>query len=390
MRLLFIADGRSPIAVHWIRHWVERGDDVHLVSTFPCVPDLKLASLSIIPVAFSGVKSFTAYGTPGKDDLFRGADAIQMRMWLRQWFGPLTLSSASRALREIIKSIQPGLVHAMRIPYEGMLASIADPGVPLVVSVWGNDLTLHAPASPLMRVSTHRVMERADALHTDCQRDVRLAHAWGFPDDHPVTVLPGNGGINTKVFYSQKESGIITPAVINPRGFRTYVRNDTFFRAIPLILARQSHARFICPNMAGEQQAERWLADLKISHAVELLPSQTEADMADLYRRAQVLVSPSTHDGTPNSLLEGMACGCFPIAGDLESIREWITPSLNGLLVDPADPQALAEAVLLAMENKDLRAQAAQVNEKLIAERAEYQHVMAQAEEFYTRMVLKA
>ena len=112
--------------------------------------------------------------------------------------------------------------------------------------------------------------------------------------------------------------------------------------------------------------------------------------MADLYRRAQVLVSPSTHDGTPNSLLEGMACGCFPIAGDLESIREWITPSLNGLLVDPADPQALAEAVLMAMENKDLRAQAAQVNEKLIAERAEYQHVMAQAEEFYTRIALNA
>ena len=32
------------------------------------------------------------------------------------------------------------------------------------------------------------------------------------------------------------------------------------------------------------------------------------------------------HDGTPNTLLEGMACGCLPVAGDLDSIREWLKP----------------------------------------------------------------
>ena len=53
MRILFVADGRSPIALNWIRYFVDCGDEVHLASTFPCRPELALASLSIVPVAFS-------------------------------------------------------------------------------------------------------------------------------------------------------------------------------------------------------------------------------------------------------------------------------------------------------------------------------------------------
>ena len=40
-----------------------------------------------------------------------------------------------------------------------------------------------------------------------------------------------------------------------------------------------------------------------------------------------------------------MAIGCLPVCGDIESIREWITNGENGILVDPTDPYALAEAV---------------------------------------------
>ena len=56
MRLLFVADGRSPIALNWMRYFVERGDEVHLASTFACQPDLDLKGLYITPVAFSGAK----------------------------------------------------------------------------------------------------------------------------------------------------------------------------------------------------------------------------------------------------------------------------------------------------------------------------------------------
>ena len=50
-------------------------------------------------------------------------------------------------------------------------------------------------------------------------------------------------------------------------------------------------------------------------------------------------------------ILEGMALGALPVAGDIESIREWITQGKNGLLFDPNDPRAVAAAILSALEN---------------------------------------
>jgi glycosyltransferase involved in cell wall biosynthesis len=105
-----------------------------------------------------------------------------------------------------------------------------------------------------------------------------------------------------------------------------------------------------------------------------------------VFRRAQIIASPSLHDGTPNSLLEGLACGCFPVAGDLESIREWITPGENGLLFDPNDEGSIANAICSALENKELRERAAGLNRTIIATRAEYKQNMKRAEEFYERV----
>ncbi len=78
-----------------------------------------------------------------------------------------------------------------------------------------------------------------------------------------------------------------------------------------------------------------------------------------------------------------MACGCFPIAGDIESLREWITPGVNGLLVDPGDPTAAAEAVLQALGDADLRCRAADFNQQMIAERAEIAKTRVEIEAFY-------
>jgi glycosyltransferase involved in cell wall biosynthesis len=386
MRLLFVADGRSPIALNWIRHWLERGDEVHLVSTFPCQPNLPLTGFHFIPTAFSGMKAARRQPASRRvDSSLWGASALGLRLKLRHWAGPLTLPSAARRLRGILDAVRPDLVHALRIPYEGMLAAQADPFAPLLVSVWGNDFTLHAPSTPLMRYFTRRAMRRADALHADCQRDIRLAAAWGFDPARPGIVLPGNGGIRTDIFHLP-DALPREPQVINPRGFRNYVRNDTFFKSIPLVLMRRPETRFVCPNMAGEAQARKWLEDLQVAGVVELLPAQTPLQMAELFRSAQVLVSPSTHDGTPNSLLEGMACGCFPVAGDLDSIREWITPGVNGQLTDPSDPQALAQAILEGLENACLREMSARHNAVLIAERAEYGRCMQLAREFYEQI----
>jgi len=139
--------------------------------------------------------------------------------------------------------------------------------------------------------------------------------------------------------------------------------------------------------MHGNPVATRWVKKLAIADSVRLLPTVPHQQMASLFRTAQIMVSPSVHDGTPNTLLEAMASGCFPVAGDIESIREWISDGLNGLLCDSTSPESLATAIVHALHDGELRRRAADYNQRLIADRAEYGTVMTQAEEFYDQVV---
>ena len=421
MRLLFIADGRSPIARNWIRYFITNGSEVHLISTFDCARLSGLETFHVVPVAFSGVDRKRQKRTGGTDSgrnqgqkdgrnirqtrrrksAFTSSRTIGLRTFIRHWLGPATVNRSARQVRALISELKPDLVHAMRIPFEGAVAAASIPEAPLLVSIWGNDFTLHAPASPMMGSLTKRTLARTNALHTDNRRDTDLAQKWGFAGDRPQLVLPGNGGVRKEIFFpgelGQSEHPALkyiletlapgVPVVVNPRGFRAYVRNDTFFESIPKVLNRVPSAVFLCASMAGQRKAEEWIERLQIGDSVHLLPTLTPSDLAVVFRRAQVSVSPSDHDGTPNTLLEAMACGTYPVAGDLQSIREWIDDGRNGTLVDPANADQLAEATAHLLENAELREQAAAVNIRLIETRADYEQGMERAEAFYEELV---
>jgi len=381
MRLLFVTDARSPISRNWIRYFIDRGDEVFIASTFEWeVEGLPTQRTAFTPVAFSAAKKRTSAPSTAS------SRTLSLRTKIRQWLGPVTIPAAAFKLRAFIRDVQPDIVHAMRIPYEGMLTAEALQGLktrPLfLVSIWGNDFTLHAPSTPLMKYYTRKVMRLVDGLHADVNRDVLLAREWGLSEDKPTLVVPGNGGIRGDVFYSPKEL-VKNPIVINPRGVRPYVRNDSFFKAIPLVLAKYPEAKFLCTGMQNDPQAMSWVQEYGIQNSVELLPAFPHEKMGELFRSAQIVVSPSIHDGTPNTLIEAMSCGCFPVAGDLESIREWITHGQNGLLFDANVPQSIADAILLGLEREDLRTDAAGLNRKIISTRAEYGANMKRVEDFY-------
>jgi len=407
--LCFIADARSPIARNWIHYFIKRGHEVHVISSYPCPPDtLPVASLHVVPVAFSGLVSGENAERGGHvhapshfSKRLRGGRMSPLLYAARHWLGPLDVYRCAGRTRHIIEDIDPDLVHAMRIPFEGILAAQAMQhrsvrGQRLALSVWGNDFTLFASRYALIGRQTRQALQRADAIHCDCRRDLRLARSWGYGSERPSIVLPGAGGVQMGLFHPGSRSSAVqrqwripdgAPVIINPRGFRGYVRNDTFFQAIPKVLKERPDAIFICPAMQGNRIAEQWLDQLAIHGNTRLLPSVPREQMADLFRLAQVTVSPSTHDGTPNTLLEAMACGCFPVAGGIESVREWITDGLNGLLCDPTGPESLAKAILRALGDDGLRERTAEYNLMLVAERAEYNKTMTQAEQFYRQVV---
>lgn len=76
------------------------------------------------------------------------------------------------------------------------------------------------------------------------------------------------------------------------------------------------------------------------------------AKVADLYKRADMVVSSSSFETLPGTLVEGQAYGCLPVAFDSGGQRDIIEHGITGVLaqrgIDPdSDARALAEAILL-------------------------------------------
>jgi glycosyltransferase involved in cell wall biosynthesis len=407
MRILYVADMGSPIAQNWVRRVIDAGHEVHAVSTYPATEPRGLASFHVIPVALSGtsrpaVRSNTRSRPmlPRLVRAIRGLPINSLLMRARHLLGAQDVIRLAPRLRALVDQIRPDLVHALRLPFEGFLAAQALRGrrEPLLVSVWGNDFTLHAAKSIVIDRLTRRTLQRADAIHPDCHRDLRLAWAHGFHEKKAALVAPSCGGVRTDVFHPGEASPRVrdqwkiagdAEIVLNPRGVRAYVRKDTFFQGIPEILRQRPKAVFLAVGNAGDPESERWVRQLGIEAQTRLLPLVPHDTMADLFRSAVITVSPSMHDGTPNTLLESMACGSFPIAGDIESVREWIDPGVNGLLFAPDSAREFAAASVRALAEPVLREAAFATNQGLVRDKAAQVPVFAQIERFYAEIAAR-
>ncbi|RLB04931.1 MAG: hypothetical protein DRG83_03725 [Deltaproteobacteria bacterium] len=78
-----------------------------------------------------------------------------------------------------------------------------------------------------------------------------------------------------------------------------------------------------------------------------------------LIKQAEVFVLPSLSEGVPKVLLEVMAKGVPVVASEVGGIPDLITHNHNGLLVPPRNPQALAEAIKVLLDDNQLRSRIA-------------------------------
>ena len=257
LKILILADGRSPITQRWIAMLRPLGHHVTLVSSYPCDPVPGTDSFYILPLAFSqfGGSQAGSRSTSGLRNLIKRVRPLAQT--IRHWLGPWTLALKKNKLQQIINAEQPDILHAMRIPFEGMLAGFTEPTIPLVISTWGNDFTLHASSTRRMDTLTRQALKRASALISDTQVDVQRAADWGFSTEKPALVVPGNGGIDLAEMQEACK-GVIRGKpfrVINPRGLRSYMRSDTFFKSIPLVLKEIPDVHFSCTSMKDQPEA---------------------------------------------------------------------------------------------------------------------------------------
>lgn len=97
-------------------------------------------------------------------------------------------------------------------------------------------------------------------------------------------------------------------------------------------------------------------------------------------------VSNPENEGIPNSLIEAMACSKAVISTDVDQVGELVQDGHNGLLIEPGDVQALAQAVLQLIENPDLRLQLGSAARRTIETQFSLQHSAVQYADVYHQL----
>ena len=123
--------------------------------------------------------------------------------------------------------------------------------------------------------------------------------------------------------------------------------NASALRAFALVRAEWPGARLTVAG-SGPLRAElEALADeLGIADAVHFSGRVDHAGMNALYHGADVMLNPSLVDNTPNSVLEALACGVAVVSTSVGGVPFLVKDGETALLVPPAAPRAMADAVL--------------------------------------------
>ena len=88
---------------------------------------------------------------------------------------------------------------------------------------------------------------------------------------------------------------------------------------------------------------------------VQTVRPTDDPGMARFYMDCDIFVFSSRAEGFGLPALEAMACGCALVTTDCGGVRHFAHPGENCLMVPPADPGALASAIVTAVSQPDLR-----------------------------------
>ena len=104
------------------------------------------------------------------------------------------------------------------------------------------------------------------------------------------------------------------------------------------------------PTAISQSQIESWVADGLVEWWGQ------RSDIPAVWAEAHIAVQPSRGgEGVPKSLLEAGACGRPLVTTDVPGCRDLVTDGVDGLVVPPRDPAALADALAKLAGDPDLR-----------------------------------
>lgn len=179
-----------------------------------------------------------------------------------------------------------------------------------------------------------------------------------FAPSAKAQVTLRNAGVTLR-----SEDEVVTFVARELEPYRGY---HIFMRSLPELLARRPKAHVVIVGGSGTSYGAAAPAgttwrqlfhaevagriDPKRVHFVGKLPHQVLTELMQVSTAHVYLTYPFVLSW---SMMEAMSIGCLIVGADTAPVREQIRHKENGILVDFFNPQALAEAVAHALENRD-------------------------------------
>ncbi|WP_430910123.1 glycosyltransferase family 4 protein [Methylobacterium sp. sgz302541] len=233
-------------------------------------------------------------------------------------------------------------------------------GVPNVVSIQGGDGHWVGSCCETHRVAMCEVLAHANALLIGGKSFVEEVCERLGSDPARFTIVPG--AVDTARFAQGTGDGLPKPHSGPVRLFyhgRVDRRKGVLDFIDALALLREQGTPFaatisgIGPDVdASKARCE----ELGFSEKAIRFTGYAEYEtVPDLYRKADVFVSPTYAEGFSNTILEAMAAGLAVVSTHSVGVSDCLRDEENGLMVDPGDVPALANALTRIVEDEPLR-----------------------------------
>ena len=130
-----------------------------------------------------------------------------------------------------------------------------------------------------------------------------------------------------------------------------------------------------------QEALKRQVRDLGLESTVRFLG--TRRDLPEIYRALDLFVHPSLWEGLPLALLKAMGAGLPVVATRVSGSQEAIVDGVNGCLVEPGDPDALARAILDLHRQPEVRRRLGDAARRTVAARYSLEAMLKRLEELY-------
>jgi phosphatidyl-myo-inositol alpha-mannosyltransferase len=133
---------------------------------------------------------------------------------------------------------------------------------------------------------------------------------------------------------------------------------DYLLRAFETVHARHANTRLLVvgPDSRRRRHIEEATA-ARQQRGVVFIDGPSDAELPRFYHAADIFCSPATGNESQGIvLLEAMAAGLPVVASNIDGYASVITHDIDGVLVRPRDPVALADALGGLVRNSDARA----------------------------------